>query len=56
MITARSYYRIMPGAKCVYSDQCHDGGFIGGDWGMDFDLTGRLPDDWRDFNKQFIPE
>lgn len=52
---AKSYYRIMLGRKSVHAQACHDGQFIGGDWGMDFDLEGKLPDNWRDFNKEFIP-
>lgn len=52
-----SYFRIYAGAKNVYAAECYEKGFIGC-W-MDVepepDLTGRLPDDWREFNKQFIP-
>jgi restriction system protein len=50
-----SYYRIMPGAKSVYASICHEQGFIGADWDLGGDLTGKLPENWRDFNKQFIP-
>lgn len=55
MAIARSYYRIMLGRKSAYAKECFDGYFIGGDWGMDFDLSGKLPENWRDFNKAFIP-
>ncbi len=55
MTIARSYYRIMLGRKSTYAKECFDGHFIGGDWDMDFDLTGKLPENWRDFNKTFIP-
>ncbi len=55
MSMAKSYYRIMLGRKSAHAQACHDGQFIGGDWGMDFDLEGKLPDNWRDFNKEFIP-
>ena len=55
MTVSRSYYRIMLGRKSVHADECHEGQFIGGDWGMDFDLTGKLPENWRDFNKAFSP-
>lgn len=55
MTITRSYYRIMLGRKSVYAKECHDGQFIGGDWGMDFDLIGTLPDNWRDFNKMYNP-
>ena len=29
--------------------------FIGVDFGLTHDLTNRLPDQWRDFNREFIP-
>ena len=45
----------MPGAKSIYVNECLDGMFIGVDWFDDIDLTNRLPDNWRDFNKEFIP-
>jgi len=55
VITVKTYYRIMAGIKSKYAEECHRGGFIGGDWDMDMDLKGRLPEDWRQFNKEFIP-
>lgn len=55
MTIQRSYYRIMLGRKSAHAEQCYQGGFIGGDWGLNFDLSNRLPDNWRDFNKEFIP-
>ncbi|GAB6097960.1 hypothetical protein JCM14469_42140 [Desulfatiferula olefinivorans] len=55
MTMKRNYYRIMLGRKSAYAKECFDGSFIGGDWGMDFDLNGKLPENWRDFNKEFIP-
>lgn len=30
-------------------------GFIGVGYGIHQDLSGHLPDEWRDFNKQFVP-
>ena len=55
MTTSRNYYRIILGQKHCYADECYSGGFIGGDWGLNFDLSNSLPEDWRPFNKQFIP-
>ena len=55
MTMQRSYYRIMLGAKSIFAKECFEGDFFGGDWGMDFDLSGRLPEDWRVFNKEFNP-
>lgn len=51
----KSYYRLMLGRKSVHAEACFSGGFVGTDFGMHLDLTGRLPDEWRDFNKEFIP-
>jgi restriction system protein len=55
MIPAKNYYRIMLGSKSKHADECHKDSFIGGDWLMNMDLTGKLPDNWRTFNQQFIP-
>ncbi len=51
----RNYYRIMLGAKSIYADDCYKSGFIGADYGIEKDLTNELPEEWRDFNKKFIP-
>ncbi len=51
----KSYYRLMLGQKSVYASECFAGNFVGTDFGILQDLTGHLPDEWRDFNKQFIP-
>jgi len=51
----KNYYRIMLGAKSVHADECYKGNFIGVDFGMNIDLKGKFHDNWRDFNKEFIP-
>lgn len=51
----KSYYRIMLGQRSVHAAECSAGGFIGVDWDIPEDLTGRLPDDWRAFNREFVP-
>lgn len=51
----RTYYRIMLGAKSMHATECIAGNFIGADYGIAEDLTGKLPDVWRDFNEAFIP-
>jgi len=51
----KNYYRIMLGKKSVYADECHKGNFIGADFDIKLDLTRKLPDNWRHFNKEFIP-
>ena len=51
----KKYYRVMLGKGSVYADECKRDGFIGADFGIEQDLTGKLPDAWRVFNKEFIP-
>ena len=50
-----SYFRIMLGKASTYAPQCFEGGFIGTDFDINLNLTGRLSDQWRAFNKEFIP-
>jgi len=51
----KTYYRLMLGAKSKYADECFKGNFIGIDFGIHQDLSGRFHDTWREFNKEFIP-
>lgn len=51
----KSYYRVMLGKQSVHADECFQHGFIGTDFGVHQDLTGKLPEDWRSFNREFIP-
>lgn len=51
----KSYYRLMLGRKSVHSTECFAGNYIGAGFLEGTDLTGKLPDEWRAFNKQFIP-
>lgn len=51
----KSYYRIMLGQKSMFADECYKGNFIGADFGVLTDLSNKLPDNWREFNQQFIP-
>ena len=55
MNSVKSYYRVMLGQKSVYAAECFAGSFIGTDFGIDQDLTKRLPEEWRAFNQEFIP-
>jgi restriction system protein len=45
----------MAGQKSIYSAECFSEGYIGIDYGFGIDLTGRLPENWKEFNKEFIP-
>ena len=51
----KSYNRVMAGQGSKHAIQCFDQGFIGIDYDIPVDLTGRLPDDWRAFNEEFRP-
>jgi len=51
----KSYYRLMLGKGSSQADECLEGEFIGTDFGIHQDLNGKLPDQWREFNKLFIP-
>ena len=51
----KSYYRLMLGSGSKHAEECQTGGFVGVDFGLHQDLTGQLPDEWRAFNKKFIP-
>lgn len=55
MNTGRSYYRIMLGSKSSFAQRCHEERWFGGGWDIAHDLTKELTDNWRDFNKKFIP-
>lgn len=51
----KRYFRMMLGQRSIYSAECLAGKFIGVDFDIYQDLTSLLPEDWRTFNKQFIP-
>jgi restriction system protein len=51
----KSYYRVMLGKQSAHFEECHRGNFIGADYGIHEDLTGKLPESWRDFNAEYIP-
>ena len=51
----KSYYRIMLGKQSAYAQDAFDEGIVGIHEDFIGDLTGRLPDDWRTFNKEMIP-
>lgn len=51
----KNHYRVMLGARSVHAEECFAGGFIGAGFGIDQDLSKKLPEEWRAFNKEFIP-
>jgi restriction system protein len=50
-----AYRRIMLGRQSIYARQCHEGGFVGGHWGFEDDLSGQFGDDYRSFGDRFKP-
>lgn len=51
----KSYYRVMLGRKSMYAAEAFAGSYIGADFGIAEDLSQKLPEEWREFNKRFIP-
>lgn len=51
----KDYYRVMLGKGSAYAEECFAGNFIGAGFIREQDLTGKLPEEWRAFNKEFIP-
>ncbi|HEX2765646.1 MAG TPA: endonuclease NucS domain-containing protein [Candidatus Limnocylindria bacterium] len=45
----------MLGAGSAHAKEAVQGGYIGADFGIEQDLSGHLPDDFREFNQEFIP-
>ena len=52
--TMKHYYRIMLGQKSIYAEEAYNGNYIGAGWLEDINLTNKLPDNWREFNKKYI--
>jgi restriction system protein len=52
----RSYYRIMPGRGGKHAQLCREGGFIGGDFEPNVDLTPYLTGDRRSFLDAVSPQ
>lgn len=51
----KEFYRIMLGKGSMYAQECREQGFIGADFDIKQDLTNHLPEDWKEFNRKFIP-
>lgn len=51
----KSYYRVMLGRKSAYADEAYKGNFIAAGFIKDKDLTNHLVENWRDFNREFVP-
>ena len=51
----KEFYRVMLGRKSKFAKECREEGFIFASFGIEQDLSNSLPENWRDFNKEFIP-
>lgn len=49
------YNRVMLGKGSMYAKICREEGYIGADFDIRVDLSDSLYENWRDFNKKFIP-
>lgn len=49
------YRRLYLGQKHSLVRDCLDGGFVGVDFGIREDLTYQLPDNFKDFNRKYVP-
>ncbi len=51
----KKYYRLMLGRQHKYFNECYDNKYVGVGFDIEVDLKNDLPDNWRDFNKKYIP-
>lgn len=51
----KKYNRIFLGKGSMYAKMCRQEGFIGSEFDIKRDLSDSLYDNWRDFNKKYIP-
>lgn len=51
----KNYYRVMLGRGSMYAEEGFSQGFVGVGFEINEDLAGKLPEEWRAFNKRYIP-
>lgn len=51
----KKYNRVMLGQGSKFAKMCREEGYIGAEFDIFIDLSNDLYDNWRDFNKKFIP-
>jgi restriction system protein len=51
----KRYCRVFLGKAHSFAEECRQRNFVGVDFDFDQDLSGKFPEDWRDFNKEFVP-
>jgi len=49
-------YMVRLGTQGAHLQECLEGNFIGVDFGFARDFTGLLPDDWKEFNREWVPK
>jgi len=52
----RKYFRVMLGKKSIHAADGFADNFIGTNFEIDENLAGKLPEEWREFNKLYIPK
>lgn len=52
----KNCYRVVLGRKNVHAEECFAKGFVGVDFDIDDDLSGKLPENWHLFNQAYIPK
>lgn len=52
---AKTYYRLMLGAGGCYAAQCLKECYVGVNFGIDEDLSGKFVENWKKFNEKYIP-
>lgn len=52
----KKYFRVMLGKKSIHAAEGFSDNFIGTDFAISENLTGKLPEQWREFNKVYIPK
>ena len=51
----KKYNRVMLGRAGMYAKMCREDGYIGADFDINQNLSDSLYENWREFNKKFIP-
>lgn len=46
----------MLGRQSAFAKEAQEGNFVGVGWLEDINLTNKFPENWRDFNREFIPK
>ena len=51
----KKYFRVILGRQHKHFSDCFEGNFIGVGFIPEIDFKNDLVDDWREFNKKFVP-